>query len=292
MITSEMNEILHDHNEREVSIISIFTDYVLEAEDVTSVDDESNKRKTASKLMETVKKLINEIMSIIEQCTLKISNTIKRIAQTDEGFKKKARDAIKDKKALEAIKLISYDFDVNFIEACMKNMTKTVFEFIESAKMTYKEQSDTNEVSPLDMKESDLIAEIFKKMGCGNDITDLNLYFKYMSDGYHKSKKEMLFTESNIHEYYNITMEYKQLKNIADSQQNAMKQHANGVKSNLNNIINNTATQDNVKRRAINQYKNTTHLFNLYSSFLRMYIQLRTERILIYRQIINRLYRI
>ena len=84
---SEYNDISYDLN-------NIYCDLAMEAENVTSVDDDSNKESFARKLGNTIEKIIAELYAIIDKFMSHMKNVITRIAQTDVGFKEHCRKAI------------------------------------------------------------------------------------------------------------------------------------------------------------------------------------------------------
>ena len=283
------DDVLIDFENNRMSIIEAYLEPVLEAEDVSSVDDASNKLKNTNKFRVMITKAIETLAGIISRFTLKCKNIFQNIMQTDTGFKSSARNAIVDNKPLEAIKLIAYDYDDSFIDNQLNRISSEIIRLITSAKTSYVDQSNPDIVHELDMSEDKLYSIIFKKAGF-SDVGNLSTYFLKLKTGYRRQKKEILFKSSETEKYYHIALSKDILKKKIDEQQHIISQQAATVKANLKNTINNNNTQDYVKKRAMSQFKNITHLFNFYTSFLNMYVQLKIEKNLMYRTVLKKLY--
>lgn len=289
-IMQTIYDILDEYNESYTSINEVFYLNALEEDTVTSVDDDSNKMVFAQKLMIQVQKLIKTLEGIIEKSSLKISNFIGNLLQTDIGFKEHCRKAMVENKPLEAVKLISYRYNDTVLESEMTRMTNIILNKINSVKSSYQKLSDVQTVGDMDKNETELIEQLFEELGCPKEVTNVNLYFMYLKNKYRSEKKEQLFTARESRNYYNITQEYNKVNNVVKSKQQILKNQKSVIQANLNNIIKNKMTQNHIKQRALNQYKNVTHLYNFYAHFLEFYIQLRIEKILTYRTILKKIY--
>ena len=62
------------------------------------------------------------------------------------------------------------------------------------------------------------------------------------------------------------------------------------MKSNLHNTILNKQSKPEVKKRAVKQCKNLTHIMNFYIRFMDIYMQLNLERLFTYRTVLKKLY--
>lgn len=288
--TQTIYNAIDDYNETRLSINEIFYLNALEEDTVTSIDDESNKMAFAEKLKVQVEKLIKTLEGIIEKCSLKISNFMGRLLQTDTGFKEHCRKAMVENKPLEAVKLIAYQYNDAILDTEMNRMTNIVLNKLNSVKVSYQEESDATNASDMDRSEPDLIAKLFEELKCPKEINNMNSYFAYIKDKYRTAKKEQLFTARESKTYYAITQEYNKINDIVKRKQQVLKNQKSVLQANLNNIIKNKMTQNHVKQRALNQYRNATHIYNVYTHFLEIYFQLRIEKILSYRVVLKKIY--
>ena len=291
-------EILNEFHVEESNILDLYFDYTIVLEESmssgtnTTVDDNINKQSFARILIEKIKKIIEELFAIIDRKFLKLSNIMKRVGQTDEGFKREIRTAIKNNKPLEAIKLIAYQYNESVLDTELDKITNVLIDLMKSLKTGYAEEIKEDNKHPMDLSSDELYKYIFSKLNCPDNIESLNDYYEYIKNKYHGDKKEQLFVSSKTREYYNITMKYNSISNTLDGRKLVMKQQASILKANLNNIIKNNVTQNNVKQRAIKQSTNATHLYNLYTSFLDIYTNLMLERVMTHRIILKKLYHV
>lgn len=291
-LTLYTQENLKDFNDTEFRINSIFFDISMEEDTTTSVDDKSNKMNFAQKLKGRVEKIINEIIAIVDRFGFKLKNTLTRIAQTDVGFKDSIRKAIKNNKPLEAVKLISYNYNNSFLDNQYNKMSNVCLGILTDLKTSYAKETNDDNPIPLDMDEKSLYKHIFSKVGVPSDVTDLNLYFEFLKKGFRSGKKEQLFVASKRNEYYNIAIGREKFEKTVYEKQKVLKNQTATLKNTLNNIITNPDTQNEIKNRAIKQYSNASHIYNFYTSFLDIYVQLKIEYFLTYRVVLKKLYHI
>jgi len=292
MIFFNIEKEMKAFEQEESYLSSIFTDYDIAMEEDTAVDDTAQKQNFGNILLQKVKKLIDEISAMIDRLVSRIKNVIRRIMQTDEGFKKQIRTAIKKNKPSEGIKLITYSYNDTVLDDLYNKITKTVFSMVGSLKTSYVEEKEDNNEHPLDMPKEKLYQHVFEKSGCPSDVTSIKLLYDHMRKIYRREKKETLFTADNTRMYYNITMSYSKLETEINAKNTLMRQQVSVLRTNLNNIIKNDRAADDVKKRATKQATNASLLYNLYSNILTMYFELKTECIMSYRLVLKRLYRI
>jgi hypothetical protein len=258
----------------------------------SEVNDEVKKQKIGTIIGDKIKKLMQEIVAIIDRLMSKLKNVIGRILTTDKGFRKQIREAIAKNKPLEGVKLIAYTYNDTELDRIHNKISSVLFKTISSLKTSYTEEMDEDNKHPLDMNKNELYKYILDQAGCPNDVTDLNLFYEYIKKSYRKEKKEILFLSQNTRDYYNITLSYNKIEDTVNKQNTLMRQQVSILRTNLSNISKNSQLPNNVKKRAVKQATNASLLYNFYSSILSMYIELKTEQILTYRIVLKKLYRI
>ena len=284
-----IQDTISEFNDIGYSIDDIFFESAMEADNI--IDDDTNKENFAKKLLVTVEKLINEIFAIIDRFISNVKNIFTRIAQTDTGFRDHCRRAMVKNKPLEAIKLITYDYNDNYLEDQMNKMTRECISILTSLKTEYQKENGAQSEFVLDMeKKKDIVQYILKKIGCDDRTTDINLYFEELKKNFRVQKKEILFKASLGNQYYHIATGIDKIESIAKQKQSIMKNQANVIKSDLMNITKNKTTQNDVKRRAVKFYKHAAGVYNFYTSFLKIYIQFKLERALTYRVVLKKLF--
>lgn len=287
-----MDDIIKEFYASESRNNDLYFDYMIALEEESTVDDAVKKESFSKRLIERISRIVEELFSIIDRKFSDLLNLTNKVAQTDEGFKREIRTAIKNNKPLEGIKLISFQYNDAALETELSKMTSILLDLMKSLKTGYAEEKKDDNTHPMDLSQDELYKYIFNKMGCPKDITGINTYYGYAKRLFQGNKTEQLYVGSKTKDYYNITMGYNTLKRALDGKKLLMKQQASILKTNLNSIIQNNMTQNEVKQRAIKQSSNATHLYNLYSSFLSIYTNLKVRKIMTYRIVLKKLYHI
>lgn len=284
-----VNETISIYNDISYEIDDIFMEYAMESEN-ESVDDNENKENFAKRLLGTVTKLINEIYAIIDRFVNHVRNVLYRVAQTDVGFRDNCRQAMKDNKPYEAVKLIVYNYNDQYLESQVNKITRECTSILTSMNRDYQIKDDESDGDALDMKKKDIVKYILIKIGCPSNVTDMNMYFELIKKNFRVEKKEMLFKASLGNVYYNKALEIENIKKVTHDRQTVMKNQAATIKSELMNIVENNTTQDHVKKRAVRYYRHAAGVYNFYTAFLKVYIQFKIEETLMYRAVLKKLF--
>lgn len=288
---------VHDFYNIELDIESLSFEPATEAEQVAdNVKDGTNLSKDNDlfkRMGDQISKFITMINGMIQKFFLKFSNWIKKVLQSDMGFKEQCRTAIKNNKPMEGIKLITYQYNEEALEKELHKLNDILTSFLNqmNRNTSYRALSDESTASDIDRTPDEIYDKIFSKLSCPGDVRDINSYFLYVKKLYRGEKKEQVFVSSNTRQYYQVTEGNKELTNQIKKSEAIMKNQISVLKSNLHNTIQNKDANKEVKKRAMNQCKNLTHIYNLYLHFLDIYFQLKIERIYIYRTILKKIYR-
>lgn len=286
-----LSSIIEEWTVDDCSINEVFYDPVFEAMEDPGLKGESESNPgLIPKLKESVESLIRTLIGIVDKAITKFSNFTKKVLLTDKGFRDNCRKAIIKNKPLEAIKLISYAYNDAVLEDAMNKMTNIVMKRLGNLKTDYRSESDMDNRVDMDNKEGDIYKAIFSELGCPSTITNISQYFTYLRDQFRVEKKEQLFTASKTKVYYDITMSYEKEMNKVSAKHLILKKQTAIVRTNLNSIILNKLADAKVKQRAMHHFKNASHIYNFYIHFLDAYTQLKTEEILSYRIVLQKLY--
>ena len=277
----------------ENDIESLFYDIAIE-EEVAKDNTQASKEEPGilDKMIKTVKELFAQLNGMIQKNFLKFKNFLTRVAQSDNGFDDNFKKAFKEKKPMEAIKLITYEYNPELLDTEMKKINAILIKLFGNManKTSYTALSDANTVNDMDRTPEELYTIIFKQLNCPSDVKDLSTYFLYIKNKYRVNKKEMLFKSSRTQEYYEITKSHNKLTKEIQKSQTIIANQVGTLKSNLHNTILNKQARPEVKKRALKQCKNLTHLFNFYIRFVDIYMQLQLERLFTYRTVLQKLY--
>lgn len=294
MNNEDIFNVMREYENNHYRIEEIFFDSVLEEtiDQGDNPDPSVNKMKLSTKLKEKVSKLIQELTNIVQKAFLKFSNNMKNLLQTNKGFTKMCRDQMVKVKPLEAIKLISYEYNPSFLDQQVNLVGKAISDMVTSARNDYNTAKKDNESADTsDWKTGDTIIKmVLNKAGVPDNVTDLNLYFGFLKEKFRGKKSEQLFKGSLNAEYYRNATAYNELNNTVEKQKTKMFQEINTMKTDLNRLILASDTDDRTKQVMMRHYKNLTHLFNFFTSFMDIYLQLRIEMMMSYRTVMKKLY--
>lgn len=271
----------------------LFFDVVME-EEVAKNTTQASKEEPGmvDKMIDTVKKLFIRLNGLIQKNFLKFKNFMMKVAESDQGFENEFRKAFKAKKPLTAIKLVTYDYNPNILDAELLNINKVIQGLFNGMvnKTSYTALSDTTTANDMDRSPEEIYQMIFKELSCPGDVKDINTYFIHIKNKFRVDKKEILFKSSQTQEYYQMTKQHSMLMEKIKKSEGVVSNQVATMKSNLHNTILNKQSRAEVKKRAVKQCKNLTHIMNFYIRFVDIYMQLNLERLFTYRTVLKKLY--
>ena len=271
----------------------LFFDVAME-EEVAKNTTQASKEEPGmvDKMIDTVKKLFIRLNGLIQKNFLKFKNFMMKVAESDQGFENEFRKAFKAKKPLTAIKLVTYDYNPNILDAELLKINKVIQGLFNGMvnKTSYTALSDTTTANDMDRSPEEIYQMIFKELSCPGDVKDINTYFIHIKNKFRVDKKEILFKSSQTQEYYQMTKQHSMLMEKIKKSEGVVSNQVATMKSNLHNTILNKQSKPEVKKRAVKQCKNLTHIMNFYIRFMDIYMQLNLERLFTYRNVIKKLY--
>lgn len=271
----------------------LFFDIAME-EEVAKNPTQASKEEPGmiDKMIDTVKKLFMKLNGLIQKNFLKFKNFMMKVAQTDQGFENEFRKAFKAKKPLTAVKLITYDYNPNVLDEELVKINKVIqglFNGMQN-KTSYTALSDATTANDMDRSPDEIYEMIFKNLNCPSNVQDINSYFIHIKKKFRNDKKETLFKSSQTQEYYQITKQHTKLMEKIKKSEGVVSNQVATLKANLHNTILNKQSRPEVKKRAVKQCKNLTHIMNFYIRFMDIYMQLNLERLFTYRTVLKKLY--
>lgn len=271
----------------------LFFDIAME-EEVAKNTTQASKEEPGmvDKMIDTVKKLFMRLNGLIQKSFLKFKNFMMKVAESDQGFENEFRKAFKAKKPLTAIKLVTYDYNPNILDAELLKINKVIQGLFNGMKnkTSYTALSDTTTANDMDRSPEEIYQMIFKELSCPGDVKDINTYFIHIKNKFRVDKKEVLFKSSQTQEYYQMTKQHSMLMEKIKKSEGVVSNQVATMKSNLHNAILNKQSKPEVKKRAVKQCKNLTHIMNFYIRFMDIYMQLNLERLFTYRTVLKKLY--
>lgn len=273
-------------NEIETKLMDIVQEADITSE--TEIDDEAKKRTRAEKFKDAVKKLLEHIVAVIEKAFLTISNSLHKFYMTDKGFKKQLYDATKNHKPRN-VKLIMYQYVDEALNAQYAKMKSIITELISKISVNNMENLK-NENNVLNKNRKELETYILSRLGCPNDVTDMTLYFVYVKKLFRGNKKETIIQQEQIDYYKRLVDGYPVLKRELVRSKSVILDLAKVMRSKLADIAASTTVPDDVKAKVIQQARNVSFVYNMYSSFVGIMYQLKLEQMISARIVLQKVY--
>ena len=288
-----IHDIIVDYQEDEISLESMeyYITVALEANVTEEIDDERKKEANSRTFLDRLQSIITRIIAILNKFASKMSIVLSHAMKTDDGFRKDINTAIRDRQPYNQVRLVSFDYDDAFLDTQVKKMDDIVSKIVTSLRTSLRQEKDSDQ-HPLSMSPKDLNRYILKLLGAPPDVTDMSVYFLYVKKRYRRKKKETIFSGSNTRLYYQEALGAKKLHSIIISKSQIMKSQVEQLRNELKTIARSGGTADHMKRNALKKASNAAHLYNTYANFLRIYSQLRIEKMLTYRAVLTKLFNI
>lgn len=274
---------------REIEELSMEITMEADLNNETELDDDVKKKQRSLKFQETVKKIIDHIVSAIEKAMLLISNALNKVYLTDKGFKKQLYDATENHKPRTAIRLIMYQYVDEVLNTQYGRMKSIVNELITKIDIDDIEKLK-DESNVLNKNHKELESYILKRLGCPNNVTDMSLYFLYIKKLFRGEKKETVIQNSQIEYYRKLVDGYDLLKKELERSKAIILTHARNMRFKITKIASNPAIQDEVKSKVIQHARNITCVYNMYSTFVGFMYQLKVEQMLSARIVLQKFY--
>lgn len=237
-----------------------------------------------SKFIQTLRRIIEKIGSLIEAAKRKINNNMKLMWQTDRGFRAALVNAQKTAQPLKGFNALTYQYNESYLERTMRSLMQgfmAEFEDLGNVKLI-GEDVDTEEIS---FERS--IKNIFAKATSSQDIETVEGMTREIVSQYRGEKQEMTFSQSQIPALQQIVAKGSSSSAFQDYMNPIEKQYDNlKAKASRYQQINSNADM----RRVSALMNCTTKLYNAALSISKVYYELKVERYLAAREALKKFY--
>ncbi len=283
-----MSKIMLDYNEITDYYIAMENDilseesYVLEAE---NIDPSVNKEKIAKRVQDTVLKLMDKLVGMIDAMILKLKNRFRQVLVTDKGFDKILAKAERDRKPKNAIKIINYQYTPEFLSSQYGKLHKVISDLM-------------NEVSSANIKDDSILlysaVNLEKSILESIGFRDGNFqdYLKYVRKEFRGEKKEQTILKTQLPKHKKDIALHQSANGVLNRDLVDAKSKVNNLRGKTRTLIRSEAIADTKKQKYSTQFRNISSAYNMYSSFTSMYYELLIELMLSSRIIIKRFYQL
>jgi len=260
------------------------------AYEAESVNNEEEKVNKGNILFKKIGDLINKIVAMVERAITNVKNFFQKALLTDKGFTKELREAEVNRRPLNAVKVISYKYIPDYIKGVNSNFKLILEKLINDTNTLYN--SNESKQSPLSLGKSEFISYIFKELKAPSNIDDMTVYFKFLREKFRGDKLELVLKSTELPKYIKITQGYEILKGSLDKDLTFIKLKINKVKNPLKVAVKNPNISDSNKSIIMKKITNLAVLYNLYTNFCNINLELNVEYMLTTRTIVKKFYQL
>lgn len=274
------NDIYDFYIEEYKALESIFILPAMEADGADPV----KKENAAKRILDSIKLIIDRIVSAIGTVMLKIKNNFQKFLLTDKGFQKELRTVEVQRKPLNSIKVLTFDYKPEYLNR-MYNIAKA-----QTAEIVSKFNiANLDSLTP--MSAEDVRVLYCEKLGA-KEATSIQDLFLSIKNGFRGKKTETTILASNLPEYINLVNYYKNAQGTINNDLGSLQRSIGSVRATSNGFVHNPDATDEKKKKAIAYINGIAHAFNLFNSIASLVFALKVEQMLTARTIIKRLYQI
>lgn len=257
----------------------------------STLNNKVDKGEDAPRILQMIQKVIETIKQLLKKASLKLSNRLKHMMVTDKGFKEKLRERERTVQPLKVIKITSYQYLDQYLNSFIARLNK----MINDCYTDLLNSSDPkNPVPPkMDLLKNSIdkvVPAIVSSVTNDQNVQDVSALFNLLQKNYRGEKKETVFKQDQLPLLIKMAEDYEQisqqmtkaLKNV-ESYINTM----NGRSNSLRSIPNIT---DEQRRDFLTNLNKGHRIFNAYQSILQYIYELRVEKALNYRIIVQKFY--
>lgn len=282
-IKMEYHEIINDYHKNEIQLESEIM-YILEAE---NIDPDINKNEVAKNAQNTMSKIIDKIIKIVDDILLKLKNRVRMFITTNKGFQSSFQKAERDRKPLNGVKLITFLYSPELLTSQYGRFKNVVAELIKGVDSTQINKDD-----PLLLDKDELLNYIFDKLGYKGEKNTVAGYLTYIKKGFRGTKTDTTIMASQIPEHKKNVNSYQSTYNLLNKELVTVKGSINNLKSKINRVASNSNTSNENKNEYRKKITGLSLIFSFYSSFISTYYELILEEMLTSRAILKRLYQL
>lgn len=245
---------------------------------------------TGNKIMDTINRLLSALSQMAQKAIVKLRNRQKKMMLSDSGFKEKLREREKTVKPLTSIKITSYQYLDQFLDAFVAKLKKEVDtllgELLREAdvKNNYVSKNEILKNSP-----DNIVSEIIRKVVGKEDISDMGSLFRYLKNMYRGDKKETLYSQGDLQNIIRLAENHKAIGATLSGYMTQADNYISQMKS-RGNSIRTLNVPDERKRDFAAMLNKAMKIFNMYDSILEYIYELKVEKGISYRIICQRFY--
>ncbi len=285
----EYSSIIETYINTEIELNNIFNmEYIMEAENASvNKDSDETKGDASNTILTRISALIEKIIEVINNLVISLKNKFQQLMITDKGFEKELARVQRDRKPLNAIKVISYKYLPEFLNSQYSKLKTTSNNLI--SKVSSADAMDPN--SPLLLDNTEFERMFLKNLGY-TEGSSFKEYLSFVKKTFRGEKKEITILKAQIPVYKKNVDSYKGLYTTLNTDLIALKDDISKLKNRTKLTVKNPNSADIDKKKITVQIRNLMNLYNFYLGYTNLYHELTVELMLSSRIILRKMYQI
>ena len=250
----------------------------------------SNSPLTKKTFGNVLKGILETLKNLISKWSIKLKNRLKMMMNTNKGYIKQLNDRMKTVKPGEAIKVVTYAYNIPMIERVYNGVSKQYSTIMNNILNVIANIDKVDPNNVLDgKKDNDLIQDMIQAGFKNNSLDSPNKFFTFIRDQFRGESKEILYRREQLPAIIKLSQDYQALSAKLGKEHANANRELNRIKALETKMLYNGNNAD--KSKLCNDLvKVATKVRNFYQSFISYYMELKLEQILSYRAIVKRFY--
>lgn len=257
----------------------------------TTLNNKVDKGEDAPRILQMIQKVIEAIKQLLKKAGLKLSNRLKHMMVTDKGFKEKLRERERTVQPLKAVRITSYQYLDQYINSFTARLNKVVSDCFKELITCSNPKNPTPPKMDLLRNSVDKVVPAIISFTTNNqEIQDVSALFALLQKNYRGEKKETLFQQGQLPLLIKMAEDYEQISQQLQRSLKTVESFVNTMNSNSNAIRTVPNITDEQRRDFLTNLNKGHRIFNAYQSILQYIYELRVEKALNYRIIVQKFY--
>lgn len=259
----------------------------------TSVQQIENKKDQPGlgrKILDAIKEALDKLIAFIRRASLKMKNALRKVMVTDKGFKDQLRQREMTIKPLESAKITQYQYLDPFIDTFVNKLKRLMDESMRDMERSADPRNPQPvTVDVLKLANNKMVPGIIRELTNKGDIVNLNQLQIYLGDEYRGQKRERLITKADLPQIIKMAEDYRKYNVTYDKYLTDCNTLLTKMQNRKNQLVDPNIT-DEQKKDFLAIVNKASILMNFYSTVLMYIYELKVERALNYRIIVQKFY--
>lgn len=250
-----------------------------------------DKAKNAtSNIGELIQKLLEHIKMMIDKAIITLKNRLKKMMMTDQGFKNKLRERERTIKPLQAINITSY----RYLDTFLNSMMAKLKQHVDKSLATILKSSDIHHMTPLEgylaKSPNEVVPAILQEVSGKSDIATVSEFVNYLQTMYRGKKVTTTYREADLPNLIKMAEDHQAINLQISKYLVEGNTFLQNIKTRAN-AFRNLSVDENIRREFKTNVQKASAIFSAYHAILNYIYELKVEKSISYRVIVQKFYR-